>query len=184
MVNNKPATIDTIVRADDKIETGENSKAVFVVGQDAILLRSKSTLKLSPGKAKSKKDDGFVVETLRLITGSALTVFGKTNHQLKTPTASMGIRGTGVYAEVEQDRTYLCTCYGVVDIASNTDPDSLETVKTRHHESPRYIYAKGEQGKLIQTAKVKNHTDQELIMLEALLGREPPFVDDDSGYVY
>jgi len=33
-------------------------------------------------------------------------------HHLKTPTATVGIRGTGLYVESQPDLTYVCTCYG------------------------------------------------------------------------
>ena len=44
---------------------------------------------------------------------------------------------------------------------------------TKKHDAPRYIYASGEQ--LIVKAPVINHTDDELFMLEALVGRMPSF---------
>ena len=55
---------------------------------------------------------------LRLLTGSLLSVFGErgANQALSvnTSTATIGIRGTGIYMEAEPDLTYLCTCYGTV----------------------------------------------------------------------
>ena len=54
------------------------------------------------------------------------------------------------------------------------DPSARETVRTTHHEQPRYIYAKGAP-KMVTPAPMVNHTDAELEMLEALVGRKPPF---------
>lgn len=195
-INGQLANMKSIVKDNDRVETVGNSKAIFVVGQDAFLLQANTKLQLQAKKKTNRKinpsqstidsrtniNEGMIVDTLRLITGAVLTVFGKTSHTLKTPNASIGIRGTGVYAEVEADRTYLCTCYGTVDIASSIDSTSKETVQTNHHESPRYIYSQGEDGKLIQPAKVKNHSDLELTILEELVGREPPFLEDGVSY--
>jgi len=54
-------------------------------------------------------------------------------------------------------------------------PPSRETVRTLHHEQPRYIMAQGAP-QMIMPAPVVNHTDAELVFLESLVGREPPFV--------
>ena len=56
---------------------------------------------------------------------------------------------------------------------SSNNPSVKETVVTKKHDAPRYIYAKGEE--LIVKAQVINHTDDELFMLEALVGRMPSF---------
>ena len=52
-----------------------------------------------------------------------------------------------------------------------------ETVKTNHHDEPRYIYSKKN---IIEKAPVINHTDLELIMLEKLVLRKPPFLNDEG----
>ena len=54
------------------------------------------------------------------------------------------------------------------------------TVKTFHHESPKFVYASG-QDQLIVKAPVRNHTDAELIMLENLVWRTPPFVKEGGN---
>ena len=54
------------------------------------------------------------------------------------------------------------------------DPTAAETVRTKHHEQPRYIYGKG-MPRMLEAAPVINHTDAELQMLETLVGRKVPF---------
>ena len=54
------------------------------------------------------------------------------------------------------------------------DPKARETVRTRHHEQPRYIMASGAP-QMVVPAPVLNHTDAELTMLESVVGRKPPF---------
>lgn len=62
-------------------------------------------------------------------------------------------------------------------------PEARETVSTTHHDAPRYVYAHGEMPiKMIEQAPVVNHTDAELTMLEALVGRKPPFVGSGGEY--
>lgn len=170
-VNEAPATLDTTIRAGDVVATGPGASAVFVVGRDAFMLRENTRLQLS--------GESFTVQTLRLVSGALLTAFGKSRHTLQTHTATIGIRGTGIYAVAEPDRSYLCTCYGVVDIAV-AGSDESETVESTHHDAPRYIAASGP--KRIAPAPFIDHTDDELMLIETLVGRKPPFALFDPGY--
>ncbi len=165
LLNNAPATKGSMIKAGDIIVTGENSVAILVVDHDAYLLRSNSQLVVS--------GTGAVINTLNLLAGKMLSVFGKGEKKIILPTATLGIRGTAIYAEADPLRSYLCTCYGTVNIQSSSNPAVQETVVTKRHDAPRYIYATGEQ--LIVKAPVINHTDAELFMLEALVGRLPEF---------
>jgi len=112
---------------------------------------------------------------LRLLTGALLSVFGKTEHQFNTPTATIGIRGTGLYVESDPELSYVCTCYGTTDISSVDDPSSSESIISSRHDEPRYIVADADSGKHIRKARFKNHTNLELAIIEALVGRELPF---------
>ena len=112
---------------------------------------------------------------LRVVTGKILSVFSPgRRREIESLTATIGIRGTAVYVEAEADRTYVCTCYGTVVIASRDDPAARETVRTKHHDQPRYVMASGAP-RMLMGAPVINHTDAELILLESLVGRTPPF---------
>lgn len=173
-VNGAPASIDSVIRAGDSVTTTADGQAIFVVGQDAFLLRASSRLETA--------GEGFVVEQLRLLTGKLLSVFGKTRHRVETPIASVGIRGTGLYVETEPERTYVCTCYGITDLAALSDPSSRETIESEHHDEPRYILASGAPGTRIRSAPVINHTDAELTLIESLVGRVPPFGAGAGGY--
>ena len=174
LVNGRPATDDTLIRAGDRLETGEGSRAIFAIGEDAFLLRERSRLETG--------GDGMMVSSLRLLTGKLLSVFGRRSHELTTPVATIGIRGTGLYVESEPDRAYVCTCYGVTFLSAADDPQSTETVESEHHDEPRYILATGDRGARIRSAPVINHTDEELTLIEALVGREPPFGSDPPPY--
>jgi len=123
----------------------------------------------------------LVLTGLRIVTGAVLSVFSPGERRaLYTPTATIGIRGTAVYIEAEEARTYVCTCYGEAEIVSAMDPSAREVVSTKHHEQPRYVMGMGAP-QMLMGAPVVNHTDAELTFLEALVGRRPPFVSE-PGY--
>ena len=120
-----------------------------------------------------------------MTTDALLSVFPRgTPMQLKTKTATVGIRGTGVELEADPEQTYFCTCYGVADVTANDDPESKDTVVAQHHDRPLYILSGQSKGRNIRKAGFVNHTDQELMLIETLVGRKPPFVfpkDDYTG---
>lgn len=181
LVNGIQATLETQIGATDVVETGSDGSIVFVVGQDAMLMRNNSKLVLTPQMGKQTITQN-VVNNMRLLAGQLLTVFAKRRHSIETPTVVIGVRGTGVYLETNPQETYLCTCYGVVDIAATTDKTSRETIESKHHDKPRYIVASGSKGKHIRSAPFKNHTDQELMLIEEIVGRTPPFVFPGNEY--
>ncbi len=167
-INGQPAQQGQEIRTGDTVTTGPGAELVFVIGRDAYMVRERSNL-------------SFAGDALRIVTGAVLSVFGGGARRIQTPTATIGIRGTGIYVEAEPERTYVCTCYGEVELAARTDPTAREVVRTTHHEAPRYIMGSGAPQMLMQ-APVVNHTDAELILLEGLVGRRPPFMDSGSTY--
>ena len=177
-VNGKPADERTVIGPSDRIVTGRNSYLIAAVGANAFIVRDESTLEL--GGANPLK------QVFRIVTGKVLGVFGKlSGHDtlsINTPVATVGIRGTGVYAEADAEKTYLCTCYGVTDLASTKDPKATERIVSKHHDAPRYILADTDGGKRIVPAPFINHTDLELMTLEALVGRKVPFGLPESEY--
>ncbi len=174
MVNGKAATLATQVGVNDTIETGKAAQAVFVVGLDAYILRDNSRMEL--------KGSRVLVDQLRLFTGALLSVFGKGPRLVHCPTSTIGVRGTGLYLEAQPDVTYVCTCYGATDIAASDDPGISESIVSTHHDAPRYVLARPDQGRRIVPAPFKNHTDLELTLIESLVGRTPPFSLFDESY--
>jgi hypothetical protein len=171
-VDGKPARVGDAVRAGDTVATGARSFAAFVVGRDAFLVRDSTRVEIA---------GGLGADLLRLVTGKLLGVFGAGRpRRLVTPNATIGIRGTGAYLEAEAARTYFCLCYGTADVAT-ADGKVKDSYSTTHHESPRYLYGDGRKDAMT-AARVVNHTDAELIMLEALVGRTPPREVMDSRW--
>lgn len=175
-INGKPAQRGMEVRPGDVITTGRDAELVVVIGRDAFLVRANSRIELGGDATR------LLVSGLRIVTGALLSVFepGKPK-QIRTATAVIGIRGTGVYVESDEARTYVCTCYGEAELMPVDDPRAAETVSTQHHEEPRYIYSKG-MPRMIEKAPVVNHTDAELVMLESLVGRATPFAFTYTPY--
>lgn len=179
LVNGKPAQMETRINPGDTVETGKDSEIIFVVNTQSMILRADSRLVL---EAENKSLAAVVVTGLRLLTGKILSVSRSQPMQIRTATATIGIRGTGWYAEADPEQTYFCTCYGVADVAATLDPTSKQTVTATHHDMPLYIAAKEAAGKNVRAAPFINHTDQELALIETLVGRTPPFVFSNDIY--
>lgn len=171
-INGQDAKVGSAVKPGDKIATGKGSLAVVVVGKDAYLLRDNTHVVFEQSVAKPG-----VLEGVLISTGKLLSVFAKRTDgivKVRAANATIGIRGTGCYLEVQDTRTYFCLCYGeaAIDGAGMTQS---KIIKTTHHESPVWLDDRGGVMK-VESAGFVNHNDNELIMLEKLCGREPPFV--------
>ena len=171
-VNGKPATMSTIVKAGDEVSTAEGSTAMVVIGKDAYLLRGGTGVTF-----ESNRRTPTIVTQVLVATGKLLAVFGKRLNNgvtIQGRNATIGIRGTGCYLEVGDTRSYFCLCYGeaTIDCPGMAQPTRL---KTSHHDNPVWLDSRGGVT-AVETANYAYHTDAELIMLEALQGREPPFV--------
>lgn len=164
-VDGRKASAGTRIHAGARIETGA-APASFILGDNAFLIRPGSSVQLVRQSKHSAALSGF-----RLITGAILGVFGPGPKKLVTSTATIGIRGTGVYFENRPESSYVCLCYGAIDLNANTRPEALQPLSATHHEG-RVIGGTGE----IAPGGMVNHTDEELVMLEALVGRKPPFL--------
>jgi hypothetical protein len=181
-VNDKPVTPDSQIRPGDVLRTGKDSEIVYVVSDCAMILRADShvVLEAEKGAAPSTRLAG-----LKLLTGKLLSVYPPGSVQVRTASATAQLRGTGVYVEADEEQTYFCTCFGVTEVVANDDPDSRETVAATHHNKPLYILAGARnRGKSIRVGPFINHTDQELALIETLVGRTLPqsFIFPDKRY--
>ena len=165
-VNGKPAHEGTSVHQGDTVSTGQNSDAIYVLGDNAFYQRADSRVDFGKTSAAT---------FLRIVMGGLLSVFGKGSRQISTSVATARIRGTGCYIQAEENRNYFCLCYGAVVLL----PTNGQTVEyqTTHHEWPLWI----ENG-ATSPASVVDHTDAELIMLEEFAGRGSPFPPGGSTY--
>jgi hypothetical protein len=183
-LNGERLTAAHTVQTGDTVATGPGSTAIFVLGNSAFHVRQNSTLTLERGASL------FAVSVLRLLTGAVASVWGKGNRRLiVTPTATAGIRGTGVYTEVfsQQDgRSYLCNCYGEVDITAGGD----QLVSRSSYHQSFWAEASPKDGHMITPAGAINHTDEELEFLARLTDQRTAWqiagfkgVKDGKGYM-
>ena len=171
-VNGQAAKVGSAVKPGDKVTTGKGSYAVVLVGKDAFLLRDSTSVIFEQNTEKPG-----VLASVLLATGKVLSVFDKRTEggmKIRASNATIGIRGTGCYLEIHDGRTYFCLCYGEAAIDGAGMAQS-KIIKTTHHESPVWLDDRGGVMK-VENAGFVNHNDDELIMLEKLGGREPPFV--------
>ncbi len=177
-VNGAPATLDTRIAPGARIVTGGDGQLIYAVGDSAFIARAHTEVVIEATKSTSLLVGGY-----QLLRGALLSVFGHGRPlQLRSTLATVGIRGTGVYMETDPEQTYFCTCYGVADIQAASDAQSKTTVVATHHNRPLYIVSGQPSGANIRNAPFINHTDQELMLIEALVGREPPFVFPKTDY--
>jgi hypothetical protein len=178
-VNGVIAKVGTIVKVGDRISTSVNkgSSAVVVIGNDAYMLREDTTIIFQASKKNTAAGAAEVLESLLIASGKVLSVFGKRSPSqpvmLRAQSATIGIRGTGCYVEVYERRTYFCLCYGEATIDSAGM--STQNIRTAHHEQPMWLDETSGTMRM-EKADFGNHADAELILLEKLTGREPPFV--------
>ena len=165
-VNGRAAQVGTPIQLGDRISTGRASQAVIVVGKDAFLMRAQTTIEV-------KGSEG-VLRDMLVSTGRVLSVFSQKPVAIKAANASIGIRGTGAYIEVNPDSVYFCLCYGE---ALNEGPGmaGAKLVQTKHHEQPLLLRDEGGVMR-VEPGPFQNHSDAELVLLESLCGREPPFM--------
>ena len=178
-VNEQPATLATRIKAGDTVQTARNSEIVFVVNTHSMILESDSKLLIEQPEGSV---ESAIIGGLRMLSGKLLSVSRNSAMRVTSSTATIGIRGTGFYIEADPERTYFCTCYGATEVQANNDPQSREDIVSTHHNRPVYIVADGGSGNNIRGAPFINHTDQELSLIETLVGRKTPFVFSNGSY--
>lgn len=165
-VNGQPAREGQLILPGDTVVTGKDGEAIYVIGEDAFLQRGGSTVTF--GKT--------VADFMRVLNGRILSVFGKGDRTISFSTATIGIRGTACYIEeAVKAETYFCLCYGTALVTPTAAPAEATTITTTHHDHPLYISDDMKMPSMMANAPVVNHTDAELILLENLVGRWPPF---------
>ena len=166
-INNRPATTRSDILPGDRIVTGSDGHFVFVMGQDAMMVRSRSELVI-----ERYEDQGL----LRLVTGALGAVFAiGRRRQILAGTATAGIRGTGVYLETRGDGTYFCTCWGTVELEATEDAKDKELIESKSH-TPRLIAPQARDGTRFRPAPFETHTDQEMDILMKCVGLRSPIV--------
>lgn len=186
-VNGTVATFDSRIQSGDTIVTDADSSVICVLGDNAYQLGEKTQMQIhwhSLDDSWSQllqvsyaADEGAVVNTLRLVTGTLTSVFGRGDKKIVVPTAALGIRGTGVFIKVDTDSTYFCTCYGNTQIdctasAVSTSHTCQQTVMATHHKA--VLISHNPNNPTLTPQDLKYHQDTDLHPLAALLGKQLP----------
>jgi hypothetical protein len=165
-VNRRYANAGTAINPGDTVTVAHGGMVSFTVGQDAYLLRGGTTMKI-------ESDDNVMVNALRLFTGGILGVFGHGEKMIHLSTATIGIRGTGLYIDNAPDKTYFCTCYGETEL--RVDGVKSRILTATHHNAVMIYTPQSGKNKIHNMAGFEYHTDDELRATEALQGRKVPF---------
>jgi hypothetical protein len=171
-LNDFPLARNSALLPGQTLRTGEDGRVWFTLGSDAFFLRPGSTLRIQASSPRQP-----VIDFLRLVTGALGATFARgMRRSVVTPTATIGIRGTGVYVEASRELTYACTCFGATEVISTPTGSMMESVAvaTENHQA-RYIHRDAMSGMRIVRAGLERHTNEEMIRLESLAGRPNPF---------
>lgn len=164
LVNGVTLTKETKIKRGDTIETKTSSSVRFNVGADAFMAKSNTKFQL---EVVGKRN------ILNIINGGVMAVFGKGNHAITTSNMTAGIRGTGTFTKVKDGKTYFCTCYGHTDYMAL---GKTKDMKATHHNMVWIT-----KDKIKPTMSMESHNDDDLRVLEAMVGRKPYF--DKQGFI-
>jgi hypothetical protein len=181
-INGTPATPTSRIVAGDALQVDADGELVFVVNANAMILRGDSELKIDARATSGGGSEPAVIGALHLMKGKLLSVSRFNPMRVHTVAANIAIGGTGFYIESDAARTYFCTCYGSTEVTATADPRVRITIESEHHDRPVYIMTKPADGKLIVSAPFVDHSDIELALIEALVGRTTPFAFPDDSY--
>ena len=164
-VNNRLIKADARIRAGSKVVVAHDGELVFSIGKDAFLLRGGTALELVGSTS---------IAAVRLLTGSMLVSLEQRSKtaQLVSSLAIMSIRGGAVYLSAEPNRLFACTCYGKSSLRTGR---KLQQVDASHHSAYEVIREEEKGVSQLRSAAVTDHTDEELTLLEAYVGRTPTF---------
>jgi hypothetical protein len=153
------------IKPGQTVKTGKGAEAIYVIESNAFLQRESTEVNFGANALT-----GF----MRVVSGRILSVFGTGHKSLLVGSATIGIRGTACHIAMEPERAYFCLCYGEVEIMLPAPGKEPVQLKSSHHDKPIYIPSHGEEN--FQPAKMLDHNDDELKLLEALVGRLPPLM--------
>jgi hypothetical protein len=171
-LNGAPMAPNTAVQGGQTVSTGASGKVWFSIAGDAYFLRPRSELRLQSSNWRES-----VIDALRLVTGAMGATFRPgAQRSVFALTATIGIRGTGVYVDTTPEETYACTCFGSTEMYSAAGGAMMEAVRvmTENHLARR-IHRDPTMGMRIVSAPFERHTNEEIARLEQLAGRPSPF---------
>jgi hypothetical protein len=163
LINGKIASKHSPIHFGDEIITGSRGRIAIKLDGNVYRMGHQSHLLLP----KEDKDNIIV----NFIFGSLLAVFRHDAHkEIRTRTAVLGVRGTGLYLQEDNHETYLCTCYGDVDFADKDDAENFARIHADYHNAVDFNHHSHRFSKRTMI----NHDTPELVELETYASRLPP----------
>ena len=131
-INGIPADFGQIVEFGDWVQTGPDSSVDIVFDRANIFRLGQNTVAaIEIGATRQSVDLKFgsfaaVFDRLRTLTGNG-------TFDVRTPTASAGVRGTTFFFRVfDRDLTYVCACNGTLELEAHGSGDSFLDSAVRH----------------------------------------------------
>ena len=171
-LNGFPMVRNHEIRSGQTVTTGRDGHIWFTMAGDAYFLRPGSELRL-----QSSDPPDTVIDLLRLVIGALGATFGRgARREVIARTATIGIRGTGIYVETTREETYACTCFGSTELRSVVTGQMMESlpISTERHVA-RIIRRDAPMSMSMVQAPFERHTNEEIGRLERLVGRPYPF---------
>lgn len=167
LVSGRVITPASIIKAADTVYTTRGAALWFTLGGDAYFLRQETELRLEPSRIGET-----AINALRLLTGALGATFARGGRRsIIARTATIGIRGTGVYVETGPNETYACTCFGTTELYTPEERMMERVPVTAVNHLARSIPRIGAQ----REAPFERHTNEEMARLERYAGRPDPF---------
>ena len=161
-LNGQPLLPEQTVQSGDQVQTGPNSRLIFIIGDAAFQVRPNSTLSLERGHSIGS------VSQLHLLEGAVLSVWaGERSRQIITPSLSAKFRTAGLYAEVfgeSRHRSYLCNCHGTLALSAGKD----KTISTATNHQAFWTSSDNTEDGLMPADSL-NHSDDEINFLTRLI---------------
>ena len=160
------------------LDIGESEIIVQTPGTYSALRLGKCAFLFAPNtKANFRVDDGLAVRVVHLLQGALHSVFDPeavAERAVITRHATIAIRGTALYTELdeEKNRTCTCCCYGRILIETSSE---TEMQRAAYH-SPRVINSSGQIDRLSGKG-LNHHSSENLNFLEKSVGRRAGVVD-------
>jgi len=162
LINGKLAHKNSPITFGDEIITGSRGRIALRLAGNVYRVGNRSHLKL-PETTRNF--------TLNFFFGSVLAVFrSDTPKTIQTLTSVLGVRGTGLYLDIDNEQTFLCTCYGDVDFKDKENEENVRHIHSEYHN----IVVLNHQTRAFSTQAMKGHQTSDLFELEAIAERTPP----------
>ena len=121
-----PLVAGSVVELEDKILTGTNARLLLRLPEgSAVVLGENSRFVIERLSLQKKQETNFFASTMQLLAGTLRYVTATTEKlnaknrdvQIRTVTATIGIRGTVLWAQATPEKELVCLFNGKIDIA-------------------------------------------------------------------